>query len=276
MADKQKGKGKPGKTRRVEYYRLWSGNSGDSGTWDTDFIAIPADTSDDKVDNAIRKAAAKIKWRDAPPVIVGYYCDADEQGDEDDGREQAIGDLLAKAEAAGLKAEDLDEIVHELTSSIAADVNNSGLDGQIGYLIDEMGGEAVGKELDRLATEKVPHATAAGDEEVHAECHSDDRIYSAEFNAVPWFEQADDGEILELAEDDWGDSYAADRVGMFMADSVPNVQKIFDYPEHYSQAQMKHIGWVCTVNKEHALKWLKAHRPLLHQRMLDIKASEDG
>lgn len=76
MADKQAGNGKPGKTRRVEYYRLWGG---DSGTWDTDFIGIPADTPDDMVDKAICTAAGKIKWRDDSPVIVGYYCDADEE-----------------------------------------------------------------------------------------------------------------------------------------------------------------------------------------------------
>jgi hypothetical protein len=145
MADKK------GKTRRVEYYRLWGG---DSGTWDTDFINIPTDTSDDKVDEAIRKAAGKIKWRDGPPVIVGYYCDSDEQGDEDDGREQAVSDLLAKAEAAGLKAEDLDEIVHELAASIAADINTSGMDGQLTYLIGQMGYEATNKQLDRLTEER--------------------------------------------------------------------------------------------------------------------------
>jgi hypothetical protein len=149
------------------------------------------------------------------------------QCEKDDGRTQAIDALLAKAEAAGLKAEDLDETVHEMTASIAADVNNSGMDGQLGYLIDEMGGEAVGKELDRLAAEKAPSTTVAGDEEVRAECHSDDRIYSADFNALRWFEQAHESEVLELAEDDWGDSYAADRVGMFMADFVPDVQRMF-------------------------------------------------
>ena len=207
----------------------------------------------------------------APPVIVDH-CDAEKQGAEDDGRSHTIEVLLSKAEAAGLEPEDLDEAVHERAASIAANVNNSGMDGQLAYLIDEMGGEAVGKELDRLAAEKAPNKTAAGDEAVHAECHSDDRIYSAAFNAVRWFEQADDSEVLALAEDDWGDSYAADRVGMFMADIVPDVQKMFDYLEHYNQAQTKHIGWVCTVNKDHALKWLKAHRPLLHQRMLDIDA----
>ena len=151
-ADKQAGK--PGKTHRVEYYRLWAGNAGDSGTWDTDFIDIPADTPDDKLDNAIRKAAAKINWQEEPPVIVGHYCDADELGDEDDGRDPAIHDLLAKAEAAGLKAEDLDEIVHELTTSIAADINNLGMDGQIAYLIEQMDVQGATKQLDRLVAER--------------------------------------------------------------------------------------------------------------------------
>ena len=294
MAAKQAGNGKPGKTRRVEYYRLWAGNSGDSGTWDTDFVEIAADTRDDAVDNAIRRAAGKIKWREDRPVIVGYYCDAgdaeDEAEDEDsrasgvlvppgmtpEEREEAIQALLAKAEAAGLKAEDIDEAVHELASGIAADVNNSGLDGQFGYLIDQMGGEAVGKELDRLAAEKAPGATAAGHEQVRAECHSDDRIYSAEFNAARWFEQADDSEVLALAHEDWGDGYAADEVGMFMADSVADVQKMFDYLEHYNGTRKEQIGWVCTVDKADVLQWLKAHRPQVYQRVLKIEENEDG
>ena len=114
----------------MEYYRLWGG---DSGTWDTDVIDIPSNTPDDKVDSAIRKAVAKIKWRDEPPVIVGYYCDSSEEEDEDeDGdvkrtcppstmpedRDQAINNLLAKAEEAGLETDDLDEIVHELSAAL--------------------------------------------------------------------------------------------------------------------------------------------------------------
>ena len=73
------GLSKPCQTRRVEYYRLWGG---DSGTWDTDYIDIPADTPDDMVDKAIRKAAETVQWRDEPPVIVGYYSAACE--DEED------------------------------------------------------------------------------------------------------------------------------------------------------------------------------------------------
>ena len=151
MVDKQPGEGMPGKARRVEYYRLWGG---DSGTWDTDFIDIPADTPDGMTDRAIRSAATKIKWRDGPPVIVGNYCDADEAEYEDDGCQQAVDDLLAEAKAAGLEAEDLEETVHELASSIAADVNNSGLEGQLTYLIEQLGIQEAGKELGRLAAER--------------------------------------------------------------------------------------------------------------------------
>ena len=66
----------------------------------------------------------------------------------------ANDDLLAKAEAAGLTAEDLDETVHELANSIAADVNNEGMEGQLRYLIAEWGGEAVAREIDRRAEER--------------------------------------------------------------------------------------------------------------------------
>jgi hypothetical protein len=51
----------------------------------------------------------------------------------------AVKRLMAEAETAGLAAEDLDELIHDLASGIAADVNNSGLPDQIGYLVAELG-----------------------------------------------------------------------------------------------------------------------------------------
>jgi hypothetical protein len=62
--------------------------------------------------------------------------------------EEQIQRLVAKAEAAGLQAEDLDELVHELASSIAADINNDGMDAQLRYLAEEMGLPAAEKQLD--------------------------------------------------------------------------------------------------------------------------------
>ena len=272
----------------MEYYRLWGENSGDSGTWDTDFIDIPADAPDDMVDKAIREAAAKIEWRGEVPVIVGCYHDGSDQEEDDDltdtgvwrpmtrdTHEQTSTDLVSKAEAAGLQAEDFDETVHELANSISADINNAGMEDQLRYLIDEWGGEAVAREIERLAAEKG-HATAVEIlSRIRADCHSDDRVYSAEFDALAWFEQADDGDILKLAREDWGDGYAADEVGMFMADIVPGVEKMFDYLEHYNRAHKEHIGWTCRVNKDNALTWLKAHRPHLYPSIYKLTAAAD-
>ena len=64
--------------------------------------------------------------------------------------EEQIERLVDKADAAGLEPEDLDEIVHEFAASIAADVNNGGLDDQVRYLVDGMGVQQTERQLDDL------------------------------------------------------------------------------------------------------------------------------
>lgn len=61
-----------------------------------------------------------------------------------------LAELLSKAKAAGMEAEDLDEAVHDVAAGIAANINNSGLDGQLGYLLDNMGYEGTSTRLDEL------------------------------------------------------------------------------------------------------------------------------
>lgn len=56
------------RTVSIEYFRMW-----DDNTWDTEFINIPDTTPEDKLDEAVREAAAKIKWTDRVPCIVGHY-----------------------------------------------------------------------------------------------------------------------------------------------------------------------------------------------------------
>ena len=71
-------------TRQIEVYRLWSGNGGDSGYWDTDYLQIPAAIPDEKMDAAVQKASAQIEWSDGPPVLVGVYsipdCENESEG----------------------------------------------------------------------------------------------------------------------------------------------------------------------------------------------------
>ena len=61
------------KIRQIEYYRLWSGNSGSSGTWDTDYVDIPADTPEDKIDEVAKAAINLIGWTDEVPIATGIY-----------------------------------------------------------------------------------------------------------------------------------------------------------------------------------------------------------
>lgn len=62
--------------------------------------------------------------------------------------------LGEKADKAGLQPEDLDEMVHELASSIASDTNNGGVDEQLRYLVEEMGAQQTERQIDELIEER--------------------------------------------------------------------------------------------------------------------------
>lgn len=72
------------KMRQIEYYRLWAGSNGDSGTWDADYVEIPADTPEDKIEEAVKEAARRIEWRDEVPVDFGVFAIPDLDDDDTD------------------------------------------------------------------------------------------------------------------------------------------------------------------------------------------------
>jgi hypothetical protein len=61
-----------------------------------------------------------------------------------------VARLVDKAEASGLTAEDIDELVHEFAASLAADVNNGGLGEQLRYLVEGLGAQRTEQQLDEL------------------------------------------------------------------------------------------------------------------------------
>ncbi len=73
---------------------------------------------------------------------------------EADDLDAVVERLSDKADSAGLQPEDLDDMVHEMASSIASDINNEGVDGQIKYLVKEMGAQHAEKQLDELIEER--------------------------------------------------------------------------------------------------------------------------
>jgi len=89
------------------------------------------------------------------PVCEKCDCDMAVQPEATADDCAAVVDRLTnKADAAGLAAEDLDDLVHELAASIASDTNNSGLEDQIRYLVDGLGTQHTERQLDQLIEER--------------------------------------------------------------------------------------------------------------------------
>ncbi len=80
---------------------------------------------------AIFVTATDVKW-------LGAWCLVEEQQKEFN-RQESIAQLVDKANKLGLHPEDLDEAVHDAADSLAATINNEGVDKQVAWLIDQLG-----------------------------------------------------------------------------------------------------------------------------------------
>lgn len=97
---------------------------------------------------------------------------------------------------------------------------------------------------------------------VTAEVHSDSHRWTANFDVTPWFVQADDKDIIELAEIGWGGDYAADAVARFCEDLNKDVAHVLE-----TVRELDDEGFECHVHKEQALEWIKANRPAIMEHI---------
>jgi hypothetical protein len=98
---------------------------------------------------------------------------------------------------------------------------------------------------------------------IPAECHSDNHIIEIDFDALKWFEQASDKDILDLAKCEWGGDYPADAVAQHFERNL--TKELFVYLEKYAPDD---CGFECHVNEACAIGWIKSNRPELNK--LDI------
>jgi hypothetical protein len=105
--------------------------------------------------------------------------------------------------------------------------------------------------------------------EIPAEVHTDDYHYEVAFDALPWFEQASDQEIIALARCGWGGDYEADEVAEFCADHNAQVARLFDYLSHGPRMGRDSVGFECRVDNNAALVWIKTNRPALSDKLPD-------
>jgi hypothetical protein len=88
---------------------------------------------------------------------------------------------------------------------------------------------------------------------IKAECHSDDMKAAYRFDAVPYFRQATDQAIIDLASCNWGGDYPADDVAYHMlAIGHQNVTKMFTYLEIIRNSK-QNAGFECHVDAQSAI-----------------------
>lgn len=95
---------------------------------------------------------------------------------------------------------------------------------------------------------------------IHANLRSDDGVASVSFDSTPWFEQASDQEIIDLAACGWGGDYAADEVSQHFSGGVTG--QVFDYLDTHPLRETNNaIGHETRVDADEAIEWILANRP---------------
>lgn len=171
----------------------------------------------------------------------------------------SIDDVQTKAEEKGLDLsdEEAEAFLHDNAGQIQDDMVERGWD-SIDTLLD-MGDY---KEADGPGDEEEEDDE---DPVVPAEAHSDDRVHSADFDAVEWFEAATDEEIVALGRGNWKNCQEADGVAQHCADECPELGKMFEYLEKIQGLPSKKdaSGFECSVDEDAARAWIDEHRPHL-------------
>jgi hypothetical protein len=104
---------------------------------------------------------------------------------------------------------------------------------------------------------------------IRAECHTLDNERMVEFDATPWFEEADAQSIVLLARRDWIAPWVADAL-----EGRPHygpVHELLEYARVRLQKEsVEDPSWStfeCRVNGSDALTWLNRNRPEVVERI---------
>lgn len=98
---------------------------------------------------------------------------------------------------------------------------------------------------------------------IHAEVRSDDLSRMVQFDALPWFEQASETEIVDLMRCGFGGDYPADDVAWFFALRPERGGSHYDarIADILNGCVEQDIGFECHIREADALDWIERFRP---------------
>lgn len=113
---------------------------------------------------------------------------------------------------------------------------------------------------------------------ISAEVYSDSSEVEIQFDALSWFQQADDEDIIDLADCGWGGDYPADEVAEFFSTDGGPCDKcgqsksgptadLFAFLEVANRYSRESLGYECHVDENMARAWLKVNRPGVFKKL---------
>lgn len=125
------------------------------------------------------------------------------------------------------------------------------------------------EELVNLAGEEPSEVIQTDNHTIPADAHSDDSVMEVSFDALPWFEQASDDEIVALAKVDWGGDQEADQVAIFCQDHNNDLNAMFNYIDKLKnlKSHKDMCGFECHVEEGPVMEWLRTHKYVVWSRI---------
>ena len=107
---------------------------------------------------------------------------------------------------------------------------------------------------------------------IHATCHTADSIFCLEFDATPWFSEADAPRIIELAQSGWSSATIAESL-----ERRPGYERLHDLIEYAAKRlqpeSLEDPTWntyECVVDGPEAMAWLAKNRPDVVAKILTL------
>jgi hypothetical protein len=98
---------------------------------------------------------------------------------------------------------------------------------------------------------------------IRASCHTADNAVALEFDATPWFVEADRQSLLHLVRQDWSSTWVADAL-----ESHPGYEGLHQLMNYAAtrlrDESLEDPTWdalTCIVNQSDAMQWLAENKP---------------